>query len=114
MKSVNVLTAAIIVAIASVSIAEQGITKSDLPEPAQKTADAQGAGATVVSYAKDVEKGNLEYEVQLMVAGHTKDLAIDPSRQSSRSRGGGPTGHPASECARQSPRAGWERQDRED
>ena len=31
-----------------------------------------------VGYAKDVEKGNLECEVQLMVAGHTKDLTIDP------------------------------------
>ena len=78
MKSVKVLTTTILVAIASVSIAEQRITKSDVPAPVQKTADAQGAGATVVGYAKDVEKGNLEYEVQLMVAGHTKDLTIDP------------------------------------
>src|ERR1700723_1201371 len=78
MRSVNVLTTTILVAIASVSIAEQRITRSDLPAPVQKTADAQGAGATVVGYAKDVEKGNLEYEVQLMVAGHTKDLTIDP------------------------------------
>jgi hypothetical protein len=62
MKSVKLLTAAILVAIASVSIAEQRITKSDLPAPVQKTADAQGGGATVVGYAKDVEKGNLEYE----------------------------------------------------
>ena len=78
MKSVNMLTATILVAIASVSIAEQRIMKSDLPALVQKTADAQGAGATVVGYAKDVEKGNLVYEVQLMVAGHTKDLMIDP------------------------------------
>jgi hypothetical protein len=78
MKAVNVLTAAILGAIASVSIAEQRITKSDLPAPVQKTADAQGAGATVVGYAKDVEKGKIEYEVELMVAGHTKDLTIDP------------------------------------
>ncbi len=90
MKSVNVLTATMLGAIASVSIAERRITKSDLPAPVQRTADAQGAGATVVGYAKDVEKGNLEYEVQSMVAGHTKDLTIDPARQSSRSGGGCP------------------------
>ena len=36
MKSVNVLTATILVAIASVSIAEQRITKSDLPAPHRK------------------------------------------------------------------------------
>jgi hypothetical protein len=59
MKSVNVLTATMLGAIASVSIAEQRITKSDLPAPVRKTADAQRAGATVVGYAKDVKKGNL-------------------------------------------------------
>jgi hypothetical protein len=57
MKSVNALTATVLGAIASASIAEQRITKSDLPAPVVKTADAQGAGATVVGYAKDVEKG---------------------------------------------------------
>lgn len=51
MKSVNVLTATILVAIASASIAELRITKSDLPAPVQKSADAQSAGATVVGYA---------------------------------------------------------------
>jgi hypothetical protein len=40
MKSVNGLTAAILEAIASVSIAEQRITESDLPAPVQKTANA--------------------------------------------------------------------------
>jgi hypothetical protein len=78
MKSVNVLTTAILVAVTSVSFAERRITKSDLPVPVQKTADAQSSGATVVGYAKDFEKGKVEYEVQLMVDGHTKDVTIDP------------------------------------
>jgi hypothetical protein len=36
MKSVNVLTATMLGAIASVSIAERRITKSDLPAPVQE------------------------------------------------------------------------------
>jgi hypothetical protein len=78
MKTVNVLTAAILLAITSVSFAERRLSKSDLPAPVWKTADAQSAGATVVGYSKDVERGKVEYEVQLMVDGHTKDVTIDP------------------------------------
>jgi hypothetical protein len=78
MKSASVITIAIFVAITNLSIAERRIAKSDLPIPVQKTADAQSIGATVVGYAKDVEKGKVEYEVQLMVDGHTKDVTIDP------------------------------------
>ena len=78
MKSVKVFTTAFLMAITSVSIAERRILKSDLPAPVQKTADAQSAGATIVGYAKDAEEGKVEYEVQLMVDGHTKDVTIDP------------------------------------
>jgi hypothetical protein len=77
MKSINVLTAAILLAIPNLSFAEHRISKSDLPVVVSKTADAQSAGAIVVGYAKDVKKGKTEYEVQLMVDGHTKDVTID-------------------------------------
>ncbi len=78
MKSANILMTAVLVATANACIAEHPIQKADLPAPVQKTADAQSAGATVIGYAKDVEKGKVEYEVQLMVGGHTRDLTIDP------------------------------------
>lgn len=78
MESINVLTAAILFAIPNFSFAEHKIAKYDLPAVVSKTADAQSAGATVVGYAKDVEKGKTEYEIQLMVDGHTKDVTIDP------------------------------------
>jgi hypothetical protein len=77
MKSINVLTAAILFAIPNFSFAEHRISKSDLPVVVSRTADAQSDGAIVVGYAKDVEKGKTEYEVQLMVDGHTKDVTID-------------------------------------
>jgi hypothetical protein len=67
MKSINVLTAAILFSIPNFSFAEHRISKSDLSVVVSKTADAQSDGAIVVGYAKDVEKGKTEYEVQLMV-----------------------------------------------
>jgi hypothetical protein len=45
----------------------------------QRTADVQAKGATVVGYARDTEHGKTEYEVHLLVEGHTKDITIDPN-----------------------------------
>ena len=60
-------------------IAEDQIKKlTRLATCRSKTADAQSTGATVLGYAKDVEHGRVEYEVQLMVGDHTKDVTIDP------------------------------------
>jgi uncharacterized membrane protein YkoI len=77
MKQTKVFLVAIL-GFTSVAMAESRISKSDLPAAVQKAAEAQTAGATVVGYAKDVEQGKLEYEVQLMVEGHTKDVTFDP------------------------------------
>ena len=78
MKSMNLFMVSVLVATTSASIAEKRIKKSELPAPVQKTAEAQSAGATVVGYSKDTEDGKVEYEVQLMVNGHSKDVTIDP------------------------------------
>ncbi|HLH33174.1 MAG TPA: PepSY domain-containing protein [Alloacidobacterium sp.] len=58
--------------------AEKQIKKTDMPAVVQKTADEQSAGAAVRGYAKDTEDGKLEYEVELVSNGHTKDVTIDP------------------------------------
>jgi hypothetical protein len=78
MRLASVCLTAALLAMANTSIAEDPIKKSDLPPAVQKTADAQSTGATVVGYAKDVEHGRVEYEVQLMVGDHTRDVTIDP------------------------------------
>ena len=78
MRLASVCLTAALLAMANTSIAEDQIEKSDLPPAVQKTADAQSTGATVLGYAKDVEHGRVEYEVQLMVGDHTKDVTIDP------------------------------------
>jgi len=78
MRLASVCLTAALLAMANTSIAEDQIKKSDLPPAVQKTSDAQSTGATVLGYAKDVEHGRVEYEVQLMVGDHTKDVTIDP------------------------------------
>lgn len=60
------------------TFAEKQIKKSDMPAAVQKTADAQSAGATIRGYSRDTENGKVEYEVELIVNGHTKDVTMDP------------------------------------
>jgi hypothetical protein len=67
-----------LVAVVNTSIAEEQVKKSDLPAVVQKAADEQSAGAKVLGYSKNKKHGRVEYEVQLMVGDHTKDVTIDP------------------------------------
>lgn len=60
---------------------EKKLKKSDLPAAVQKTADEQSKGATVRGYSKETEDGKLEYEMQLTVNGHSKDITMDPQGQ---------------------------------
>jgi hypothetical protein len=57
---------------------EKHLKKSDLPAAVQKVADQQSQGATVRGYASETEDGKLQYEVSLIVDGHTKDVTIAP------------------------------------
>ncbi|HZU08453.1 MAG TPA: hypothetical protein VFA02_01010 [Pseudacidobacterium sp.] len=70
--------AIIVLTVTTTAFAEKQIRKSEMPIAVQKTADQQSAGATVRGYAKDVENGRVEYEVELLVNGHTKDVTMDP------------------------------------
>jgi uncharacterized membrane protein YkoI len=56
---------------------EKRLKKSALPAAVQKTADEQSKGATVRGYSSETEDGKLEYEVQLTVDGHSKDVSMD-------------------------------------
>jgi hypothetical protein len=58
--------------------AEKKLNKADLPAPVQKMAEEQSKGATVLGYSSDREGGKLEYEVQLSMDGHTKDVTMAP------------------------------------
>jgi uncharacterized membrane protein YkoI len=56
--------------------AEKRIPKSALPAAVAKTAEEQSKGAIVKGYSQDNENGRIEYEVQMTVNGHTKDVGI--------------------------------------
>jgi hypothetical protein len=53
------------------------VKKSDLPA-VQKTADEQSTGATIRGYSSEVEGGALQYEVAMVVGGHSRDVSIAP------------------------------------
>jgi hypothetical protein len=68
----------ILVLSATAWAAEKHIPKSDLPAAVQKIADQQSRGATVRGYTSDTEDGQLEYEVEMISNGHSKDVSIAP------------------------------------
>jgi hypothetical protein len=77
--SVMVLTGLMIAAPSHA--AEKRISKSALPPAVAKTADEQSTGATVQGYMQDNDNGQVEYEVEMTVNGHSKDVTIEPSGQ---------------------------------
>jgi uncharacterized membrane protein YkoI len=76
---VSMMVVSFLFCAANTSGLEEHIKRSDLPTAVQKTADEQSKGATVRGYAKEMEEGKLEYEVEMIVNGHTKDVSIDPA-----------------------------------
>ena len=58
--------------------AEKPIPREKLPAAVQKTADEQSKGATIKRFVKDNEDGHLEYEMEMTVDGHSKDVSMAP------------------------------------
>ena len=69
--------AVIVMLLASLSVAaEKKIKRSDLPAAVEKTVQEQSVGATIQGFSKDMEGGKVEYEVEMIVNGHGKDVSI--------------------------------------
>jgi hypothetical protein len=58
------------------SAQEKKIKRSDLPPAVEKTVAAQSAGATIRGFATEKEKGQILYEVEMTVNGHSKDISM--------------------------------------
>jgi hypothetical protein len=58
---------------------EKKIKRSDLPPAVEKTVAAESKGATIRGFSQETEDGQLHYEAELMVNGHSKDVAMDAS-----------------------------------
>ncbi|HEX4632810.1 MAG TPA: hypothetical protein VH163_03195 [Gemmatimonadales bacterium] len=74
----RVLTTAVLFAAVTIPARaqEKKITAADLPAAVRATAEIQSKGATVRGYSRETENGRVEYEVQLMVGGLTRDVSI--------------------------------------
>lgn len=58
--------------------AEKKISRSELPAAVRKTAQDESQGAIVKGYSKEIENGRLEYEVEMTIDGHSRDVSIAP------------------------------------
>jgi hypothetical protein len=56
---------------------EKRIQRADLPSAVEKTVVAQSQGATIKGFSRETEKGQVYYEAELTVNGHSKDVLID-------------------------------------
>src|SRR5580765_6831628 len=52
---------------------------SKLPPAVRATVEAETRNATLKSVGKETEKGQVQYEVETLVNGKSRDLLIDPS-----------------------------------
>jgi hypothetical protein len=58
------------------SAQEKKIKRSDLPPAVEKTVAAESTGATIRGFSTEKEKGQILYEVEMTVNGHSKDISM--------------------------------------
>jgi uncharacterized membrane protein YkoI len=79
MKNFLTLSGLLLAACLTVRSAETKIQMKDLPAPVQKAVQEQSNGATIRGFTKEIENGKTEYEAELTVNGHGKDVSFDSS-----------------------------------
>jgi hypothetical protein len=80
-RSKLLVTALLLLAVVGAGTAsaqERRLKKSDLPAAVQRTVDEQSRGATIRGYGSETEDGKLQYEVEMTVNGHSRDVLIAP------------------------------------
>ena len=80
-SSLFVAIIAIVTAVASIvtpaQSQEKKIKRSDLPPAVERTVARESQGAALRGLSREKENGQVLYEAELMVDGHTKDLLLD-------------------------------------
>jgi hypothetical protein len=69
------------VAVAAVSLtlvasAEKKVPRSELPPAVEKTVREQSKGADITGISSETEDGVFQYEIEMTVSGHGRDIAI--------------------------------------
>lgn len=62
---------------ATILAQEKSIQRSDLPSALRKAIDQQSKGAIVRGFSKETERGQVTYEAELTIKGHSKDVSMD-------------------------------------
>ncbi len=78
----NISNAIFVVALSLSTIAlgqEKKIERKDLPPAVEKTVEAESQGATIKGFSQEKENGQINYEAEMSVNGHSKDLLVDPN-----------------------------------
>jgi len=69
----------LVLSVASSVAQEKKIKRSDLPAAVEKTVAAQSQRATIRGFSEERENGQMYYEAEMTVDGHSKDLLVDNS-----------------------------------
>jgi uncharacterized protein YxeA len=56
---------------------EKKIKREDLPPAVEKTVASQSQGATIKGFSQEKENGQIFYEAEMLVSGHSKDVLMD-------------------------------------
>ena len=75
-KHLVALVAGALLLAGTASAQEKKIKRSDLPLAVEKTVAAHSAGATIRGFSTEKEKGQILYEVEMTVNGHSKDISM--------------------------------------
>jgi len=59
------------------SSAEEPVERGDLPPAVEKTIAEETRGATIQGFSREVEGGEVRYEVEMVVEGRHRDLLLD-------------------------------------
>jgi uncharacterized membrane protein YkoI len=76
-KHATVLASGVLLLAFSAAAKETKVQMKDLPAAVQRAVQDQSKGATLRGVTKEVENGKTEYEAQLTVNGHGKDISFD-------------------------------------
>lgn len=77
MKSSVFVIVAILSLAGAAAAQEKKIERKDLPPAVEKTVESQAQGATIRGFSQEQENGQTNYEAELTVNGHRKDVVID-------------------------------------
>lgn len=70
-------SSAVALLVGTLAAQEVKIKRSELPAQVETTVAAQSAGSTIKGFSKEKENGETIYELQMVTAGHSKDVSMN-------------------------------------